>query len=111
MPARPSPLPSPHKARPAPTFSFTGNLPPGLSLSSSGVLSGTPTQDGTYTFTITAGNGSGNPVSQTFTLHRAKPRHRHADIADLGPHFARYFSRDCRRAHTPCFRGLENVLG
>src|SRR5207302_1565898 len=32
----------------------TGTLPPGLSLSSSGALSGTPTTAGTYKFTVTA---------------------------------------------------------
>jgi uncharacterized repeat protein (TIGR01451 family) len=35
------------------TFSYTGTLPPGLSLSSAGVLSGTPTVAGTFTFTVT----------------------------------------------------------
>ena len=37
-------------------FAFTvtsGSLPPGLSLSASGTLSGTPTTSGTYTFTVT----------------------------------------------------------
>jgi sugar lactone lactonase YvrE len=37
------------------TFAVTtGSLPPGLSLSTAGVISGTPTAAGTYTFTITA---------------------------------------------------------
>jgi N-acetylneuraminic acid mutarotase len=52
---------------PAPTFSATGTLPPGLSLSSSGVLSGTPTTPGTYNFTVNASNLNGmvptSPVS------------------------------------------------
>lgn len=43
-----------------------GTLPPGLSLSSAGVLSGTPTAAGTSTFTITA-TDSGTPA-QTATL-------------------------------------------
>ena len=36
------------------TFSATGTLPPGLTLSSGGVLTGTPTTAGSYTFTVTA---------------------------------------------------------
>ncbi len=42
---------------PSQSFTFTqtsGSLPPGLTLSSSGLLSGTPTQTGTYSFTLTA---------------------------------------------------------
>jgi hypothetical protein len=51
------------------SFSFSvsaGNLPPGMSLSGDGDLSGTPTAAGAYPFTITAagksgrGNGNGN---------------------------------------------------
>ncbi|HET7306683.1 MAG TPA: putative Ig domain-containing protein [Gammaproteobacteria bacterium] len=42
------------------TFSVTsGKLPPGLSLSSSGVLSGTPNAAGRYTFTVTAKDKDG----------------------------------------------------
>jgi hypothetical protein len=44
---------------PAPTFTATGTLPAGLSLSLGGVLSGTPTGPGT--FTVSAGNAV--PVS------------------------------------------------
>jgi uncharacterized repeat protein (TIGR01451 family) len=37
------------------TFAVTaGNLPPGLTLSAAGVLSGTPTAKGSYTYTVTA---------------------------------------------------------
>ena len=56
---------------PAPTFSVSsGSLPPGLSLNgSSGVLSGTPTAAGSYTFTVSASNGIGNPaVTPPITL-------------------------------------------
>ncbi|MGH9152478.1 MAG: carboxypeptidase regulatory-like domain-containing protein, partial [Acidimicrobiales bacterium] len=42
----------------APTYSVTaGALPPGLSLSPAGALSGTPTAAGDHTFTVAAGNG------------------------------------------------------
>ena len=36
-----------------------GNLPPGLSLDANGMLSGTPTEAGTYSFSVQAANASG----------------------------------------------------
>ncbi len=52
---------------PSPTISIaSGSLPTGLSLSG-GVISGTPTQQGTFTITLTATNGAGS-ASQSFTL-------------------------------------------
>jgi hypothetical protein len=54
---------------PAPTFSLlSGSLPPGLTLSPSGVISGTPTQNGNYTGTVIATNGVGNAATQTFSI-------------------------------------------
>jgi Repeat of unknown function (DUF5650)/MBG domain (YGX type) len=55
---------------PIPTFSITGgSLPPGLTLSAAGVLSGTPTQAGSFTgITITADNGVDPVGTQTFAL-------------------------------------------
>jgi hypothetical protein len=61
---------------PAPTVTVTsGMFPPGLSLSSSGQLTGTPTQAGDDTFTVTAHNGyvpaspSSDPeISDTVTI-------------------------------------------
>ena len=45
------------------TFAVTGGaLPPGLTLSSAGVLSGTPTATGTYNFTITATDKARAPM-------------------------------------------------
>jgi hypothetical protein len=58
---------------PAPTFSETGTLPAGVTLASTGVLSGTPTQDGTYPIAITATNGIGSPATQSFTLTVDQP--------------------------------------
>jgi len=53
---------------PAPTFSATGNLD-GLTLDpNSGDLTGTPTEDGDLSITITATNGIGSPAIQTFSL-------------------------------------------
>ncbi|MCL2778959.1 MAG: putative Ig domain-containing protein [Polyangiaceae bacterium] len=53
---------------PAPTFAVTaGSLPPGLELSETGVISGTPTDSGSYSFTVTASNSVGHD-SKTFTI-------------------------------------------
>jgi subtilase family serine protease len=54
---------------PAPTFAVTsGNLPSGLSLSSSGVITGTPTEAGTFSGVITVSNGVGAAVVQSFSI-------------------------------------------
>lgn len=55
---------------PASTFSESGALPSGVTLSSSGVLSGTPAAGtvGGYPITITASDGVGGNATQNFTL-------------------------------------------
>jgi uncharacterized repeat protein (TIGR01451 family) len=54
---------------PAPTFAVaSGALPTGMTLSSSGILTGTPSAVGTSTFTVTATNGSGTSVSPAITI-------------------------------------------
>lgn len=53
---------------PAPTLTTPGPLPPGVTLSASGLLSGIPTLSGTYKFTITASNGVAPNATQLFTL-------------------------------------------
>lgn len=51
------------------TFSVTsGALPAGLSLSSGGVLSGTPTVAGSFSFTVTATDSASHTGSQAYTL-------------------------------------------
>ena len=45
-----------------------GSLPPGLELSSDGVLHGTPTSRGTWNFTVRAENGVGTAVSLSCTM-------------------------------------------
>ncbi|MFN2414319.1 MAG: kelch repeat-containing protein, partial [Pyrinomonadaceae bacterium] len=51
------------------TFAVTaGALPPGLSLSSSGALTGTPTSLGTYNFTVTATDSGGCAGARAYTL-------------------------------------------
>jgi hypothetical protein len=51
-----------------PVFSYTGTLPPGVPLSTAGVLAGTPTTVGTYNFTVTATDTGGAAVSHAYTL-------------------------------------------
>jgi hypothetical protein len=51
------------------TFATTaGTLPTGLTLSTTGVLSGTPTAPGSYSFTVTEMDGTGATVSQNYSI-------------------------------------------
>jgi hypothetical protein len=50
----------------------SGALPPGITLSTSGVLSGTPTSEGSYGFVVTAQNGSPSDT-ETYTLAVRQP--------------------------------------
>lgn len=50
------------------TYSYVGALPTGLTLSSSGTLSGTPTAGGSYTFTVTATDSNTNTGSQAYSI-------------------------------------------
>ena len=45
-----------------------GALPPGVMLSATGLLSGTPTAAGNFTFTVTATDANGCTASTTYTL-------------------------------------------
>jgi Putative Ig domain/Bacterial Ig domain len=51
------------------TFSYTGQLPPNMTLTPLGVLSGTPASVGTYSFTATFTDAIGASASQSFTLN------------------------------------------
>ena len=56
------------------TFAVTaGPLPRGMTLTSSGVLSGTPIQGGTFAFTLTAADSAGDSGSQNYSLQIACP--------------------------------------
>ena len=46
----------------------TGSVPPGLTLSGTGVLSGTPTTSGTYTFEVVASNGVNPDAVRSVTM-------------------------------------------
>lgn len=47
---------------------ISGALPPGLSLSSSGTISGTPTATGPLSFTVNVTDSASNSATQTFSL-------------------------------------------
>jgi hypothetical protein len=56
------------------TWSVTaGQLPPGLSLSPSGAISGTPTASGVYTFTVQVADSAAQQTSQAFTINVNSP--------------------------------------
>jgi hypothetical protein len=63
-----------------------GALPPGLSLSSAGLLLGSPTALGTSTFTVQATDGTGCPgvITYTITIQAAVPTLPEAFVALLG---------------------------
>ncbi len=51
----------------------SGSLPAGCSLSSSGVISGTPTTAATYTFTVLVTDSNGITGTQTFQITMSAP--------------------------------------
>jgi hypothetical protein len=53
---------------PAPSFSESGTLPKGVTLATSGVLSGTPEEEGSFPIVVTAANGVSPDATQDFTL-------------------------------------------
>jgi Secretion system C-terminal sorting domain len=59
---------------PTPTYSFvSGTLPPGISVSPTGVISGVPSRQGSYTFTVQANNSAGSAMT-VVTLVVGAPR-------------------------------------
>jgi hypothetical protein len=51
----------------------SGSLPPGVNFSSSGLLSGTPTSEGSYTFVVKAAGGGTSTDTETETLVVRQP--------------------------------------
>jgi len=55
------------------TFTSTGSLPGGLTLSSTGVISGTPNQAGSYSFTVTAHDSGSLSGPQSYVVSVPNP--------------------------------------
>ena len=55
------------------TWSSTGTLPPGMSLSPNGMLTGTPTTLGSYSFTVQVKDANGVTYSAPFTIQVVQP--------------------------------------
>ena len=55
------------------TYAITsGSLPPGMSIGqTTGLIAGTPSTSGNYSFTVTASDGTTTPVSQSFSIATA----------------------------------------
>ena len=53
---------------PAPAISEVGPLPTGVTLDATGLLSGSPTQSGSFPITLSAAVSGGSPATQSFTL-------------------------------------------
>lgn len=69
---------------PAPTVTVSGTLPPGMAVSSSGVLTGTPTASGSFPVTIMASNGVGTAASLPVTLSVREPIKPATPIVEIG---------------------------
>lgn len=67
---------------PTPTYSVaSGSLPTGMLLSSAGVLSGTPTSHGKFTFTISSSSWAGVTESEVITLEvKSAPELKNANL-------------------------------
>ncbi len=51
----------------------SGDLPPGIAFSANGILSGSPLDDGSYTFTLQVNDAAGDSVSSAFVLESLSP--------------------------------------
>jgi len=70
---------------PGPVFSEAGTLPGGVTFGANGVLSGNPTQTGTFPITITASNGVAPNGVQNFTLVVSRPPATFASVLSPAP--------------------------
>jgi len=70
----------------------SGSLPAGVTLSSSGLLSGTPTAEGAYTFVVEADGGGGTTDTETETLTVRQPLAFSSNVASTKAEVGRPFS-------------------
>lgn len=84
------------------TFSVSaGGLPPGLSLSSAGVITGTPTDVGTFTGVVQASNAASPSATQAFSIAVAD-----ASVLGLQAYFGALYIGDVASV-TPTFSEVE----
>ena len=84
------------------TYSYDGAFPPGLSLSTDGVISGTPTVAGSSSFTVTVTDKKSNSGSQPYTIDIAAAEQPPIEQPPIEPltfpasrgHQARLFERN-----------------
>lgn len=83
------------------TFSVaSGALPSGLTLTSAGVLGGTPTSAGTYTFTVDATNSAGSDSTSALTITISVDGTPADSIVEAGP--APWLQSHGRPSHEDC---------
>jgi large repetitive protein len=70
----------------------SGSLPAGVTLSSSGLLSGTPTAEGAYTFVVQATGGGGTTDTETETLTVRQPLALTSNVASAKAEVGQPFS-------------------
>ncbi|MBQ7169601.1 MAG: putative Ig domain-containing protein [Synergistaceae bacterium] len=92
------------------TFSLSGNVPPGLSISDTtsslypgaALISGTPTRAGSYTFTITAKNDYGTASGTiTFTIEASSTDPEITTDSIVDGYVGQYFSQTMTATSTP----------
>lgn len=90
-----------------------GSLPAGLTLSTNGSISGTPTSSGTSTFTVKATNTAGNDTKQfTITVNSAPPSSVTLYVTGTGkipnPGSSKIFHAPSGKSYT--FKTVDNAL-
>ena len=119
----PTPLPTQTEGQPmtahqlpfggegAATYSLlAGFLPPGITLSSAGQLSGTPTEWGTYVFTVTASDGD-TTEKVTYSLKVLDPDPPDVAVNDPAPSTATSHSVNSSLLQTVRWAGLDETSG
>lgn len=83
------------------TWSYNGTLPPGVTVTSGGVVSGTPTTAGSYSFTALVMDSRSATATKALSITVAAPA-----PAPMSDNDKKLFLTNCVACHTPS--GLEN---
>ena len=97
----------------------SGSLPAGMTLSTAGLLSGTPTAAGTFNFTVQLTDATGTVITKTFALTIAAANvldHFQWDYVGTGlnagtPFAVQITARDSTGALVPSFNGTVSLSG